>query len=188
MADKNKLGVLLFLASEAIFFLILILSFIYFRDSWINEPSPNPGGNLNILFTGIFSIALWGSSGTVWFAERSSKHGNSLLLKLGLAATIILGATFLIGQGLEYDRLLQMNVTISQNLFGTTFFTLTGFHGFHVLIGLTILTILLGLTLAGGPNAPGANAVGAVALYWHFVDLVWVVIFSIVYVWTLVLL
>ena len=125
MTDKNKLGVLLFLASEAIFFLILILSFIYFRDSWINASSPNPGSNLNILFTGIFSIALWGSSGTVWFAERSSKHGNSLLLKLGLAATIILGATFLVGQGLEYARLLQSNVTISQNLFGTTFFTLT---------------------------------------------------------------
>ena len=143
---------------------------------------------VDIYFTGIFSVLLWSSSGTVWFAERSSKRGNSSLLKLGLVATIALGAAFLVGQGIEYASLLRSNVTIRQNLFGTTFFTLTGFHGFHVLVGLTILSVLLGLILAGGPDAPGANAVGTVALYWHFVDIVWVVIFSIVYIWTFVLL
>ena len=188
MADKNRLGVLLFLASEAIFFLILILSFIYFRGSWITASGPNPANQLHLLTTGLFSIALISSSGTAWVAERSSKNGNQALTRLALAITIILGAIFLVGQGREYAQLLRSNITISQNLFGTTFFTLTGFHGFHVLVGLAIWTILLGLTLASSSDAPGANAVGAIALYWHFVDIVWVFIFSIVYIWTFLLL
>ena len=98
-----------------------------------------------------------------------------------LLATVGLGAVFLCGQGREYAQLLREHVTISRNLFGTTFFTLTGFHGLHVLIGLVALAILLGLALAGGFKDPRAPGVGAVGLYWHFVDAVWIVIFAVVY-------
>jgi heme/copper-type cytochrome/quinol oxidase subunit 3 len=185
--NKNRLGMGLFLASETIFFLILILSFIYFRGSWISGTGPNPADNLDVPVTGLFSLALFSSSGTLWFAERSLKRGNQSRFRTGLLLTVLLGATFLIGQGLEYAHLFSKQVTISQNLFGTTFFTLTGLHGFHVFVGLVMLTILLGLSLTGGTKVPRAGAVETIALYWHFVDLVWVFIFSIVYLWTLAL-
>lgn len=187
MIEKNKLGVGLFIASEAVFFVILILAFIYFRSSWVNLPSPNPADNLHPLTTGFFSIALFASSGTTWFAERSLKRGDRRILNIGLGLTILLGMIFLFGQGREYAELIRNNVTISQNLFGTTFFTLTGFHGLHVLVGLTMLTILLGLSVLKGSNPPGEKAVSAISLYWHFVDAVWVVIFSVIYVWTVLL-
>jgi cytochrome c oxidase subunit III len=79
--------------------------------------------------------------------------------------------------------LLRNQVTISRNLFGTTFFALTGFHSFHVLVGLVLLTILLWLAAAGRAREPAAPALEAISIYWHFVDGVWVVIFSVVYLW-----
>ncbi len=90
---------------------------------------------------------------------------------------------FLVGQGLSSDDLIHRNVTISRDLFGTTFFTLTGFHGLHVIIGLIMLRILLGLTLFGRAEEPRWDAMESVSLYWHFVDTVWVVIFAVVYLW-----
>ena len=95
--------------------------------------------------------------------------------------TILLGAIFLFGQGMEWSALIKKNVTISSGLFGTTFFTLTGFHGFHVFVGLIMLSVLLGLALAGDFRNQQSSAVETVSLYWHFVDAVWIVIFSIVY-------
>jgi heme/copper-type cytochrome/quinol oxidase subunit 3 len=99
-----------------------------------------------------------------------------------LAATIVLGGIFIAGQGLEYWHLFRSGVSVSSNLFATTFFTLTGFHGLHVCVGLIALLILLGLALAGDSKTkpwPGLEAVG---LYWHFVDVVWVVVLSVVYI------
>src|SRR5207253_1207119 len=103
-----------------------------------------------------------------------------------LVATIALGAIFLVGQGIEYAGLLSSDVTVSRNLFGTTFFTMTGFHGFHVFVGLVMLTIVAGFAFAGHYKGGRSAALGAISLYWHFVDLVWVVIFSVVYLWSLV--
>jgi len=95
---------------------------------------------------------------------------------------MLFGVIFLTGQGIEWNFLIRHGQTISRDLFGTTFFTLTGFHGFHVLAGLLILGILFILSLTGNFNHKNTvNSVGAVALYWHFVDIVWVFIFSIVY-------
>jgi heme/copper-type cytochrome/quinol oxidase subunit 3 len=185
--DKNKLGVGLFLASEAVFFTVLILAFIYFRGNWIHVSGPNPAGHLHPVVTGMYSLALFASSGTTLLAERGARRGNRTLFRLGLLATIILGVVFLSGQGREYAELIGSNVTISRNLFGTTFFTLTGFHGLHVIAGLVTLSIFLGVSLAAEKKGRPAPSMGAVALYWHFVDAVWVVIFSIVYIWTALL-
>jgi heme/copper-type cytochrome/quinol oxidase subunit 3 len=102
---------------------------------------------------------------------------------VGLLTTFALGAVFLVGQGLEYAALLRSDVTISRDLFGTTFFTLTGFHGLHVFIGLLMISLLTGITLRGRRGQPRPGAVEAVSIYWHFVDAVWVVIFSVVYLW-----
>ena len=187
MIEKNKLAVSLFLASESVFFIILILSFIYFRSVWLHGSAPNPADHLKPLTTGLFSLALISSSGTVWFAERSAKRGHRRALVAGLIMTIALGIIFLIGQGIEYADLIRSKVTISQNLFGTTFFTLTGFHALHVIVGLTMLSILLGLSILRRDKRTSDRSVGSIALYWHFVDAVWIVIFTIVYIGTVVL-
>ena len=95
----------------------------------------------------------------------------------------MLGTVFLVGQGLEYRDLLLHNVTMERSLFATTFFTLTGFHGLHVFIGLALLSVLWALAIFGGEDEPRQTATESISLYWHFVDIVWVVIFGVVYVW-----
>lgn len=179
MTEKNKLGMGLFLASEANFFLLLILAYAYYHSG--SASGPTAASSLEPAQAGINTLFLLASSLTMWRAGCSLKQENHMMLCAWLLATAILGAVFLFGQGKEYVRLIEQNVTISRDLFGTTFFTLTGFHGLHVLVGLIMLTILFGLALAG--DFPGSHsiAVEVVALYWHFVDGVWLVIFTLVY-------
>lgn len=183
--DKNLIGMAFFIASEAVFFGLLIFAFLYYKGDFFNQPS-GAAPNEHVLDparTAIFTIALLASSGTLWLAERALHRGNQLLMRVMLIATVALGAIFLIGQGSEYYHLINENVTISSNLFGTTFFTLTGFHGFHVFMGLVALTILAGLALAGWFQGRHSVALTAISWYWHFVDIVWIAIFSIVYLW-----
>ena len=182
MIEKNKLGMLLFLASEAFFFALLILAYVYYRGA--SAEGPNAATSLDVATASIFTVFLLGSSGTLWLAERNMAQERPAGMRLWLLVTIVFGAVFLIGQGREYLHLFSENVTISRNLFGTTFFTLTGFHGLHVFSGLVALTILFGLTLAGWFKGPHAVAIEAVGWYWHFVDVVWIVIFSIIYLWS----
>jgi heme/copper-type cytochrome/quinol oxidase subunit 3 len=94
---------------------------------------------------------------------------------------VLLGCIFLVGQAHEYHELWVSGVTVSRNLFATTFFTLTGFHGLHVLIGLIALATILGLVVRGEFDRKPSSALVAVGYYWHFVDVVWIVVFSIVY-------
>lgn len=181
--DNNKLGMGLFLISESAFFVFLILAYVYFRYSV--KAGPTAANSLDPAKTGIFTIFLFASSLTIWLAERSLRAGRQARLHFWLFVTIVFGAVFLVGQGMEYLRLYRVDVTVSRNLFGTTFFTLTGFHGLHVFLGLIALTVLLGLSLAGQFRAPRSAAVETVAMYWHFVDGVWVVLFAVIYLWAL---
>lgn len=183
---KSKLGVLTFIASEANFFLLLIFAYVYYHATGSSGGGRAPGaaGNLDPLAAGINSVFLLTSSATMWRAERSLGNEGARGLSLWLLATIVLGAVFLFGQGREYAHLIGRDVSVSRDLFGASFFTLTGFHGLHVLIGLIVLAILFGLSLAGDFAADRSDAVEAAALYWHFVDAVWIVIFSIIYLWS----
>ncbi|MHB8647582.1 MAG: cbb3-type cytochrome c oxidase subunit I, partial [Thermomicrobiales bacterium] len=184
--DRNLQGTALFLASEAVFFIILILAFVYYHKDFPPASSgslPNAGRVLDPVKTGIYTISLLASSLTIWWAGRSLKRGNQRMVRSLLLATVVLGAIFLFGQGREYQRLISQNVTVSRNLFGSTFFTLTGFHGFHVLMGLVAIAILFGLALAGAFKQSHSVAIEAISLYWHFVDVVWIVIFATVYLW-----
>ena len=181
--ERNKMGMLLFVASESVFFLLLITNYIFYNHPGDRELA---GHMLNPLKSGIFSLALFSSSLTMHFAGSNAQRRMYRRVGLWLAGTITLGAIFLVGQGFEYTQLLREHVTISRNLFGTTFFTLTGFHGLHVFIGLLMLMILLGLAVVGRGREPTLPAVGAVSIYWHFVDAVWIVIFSVVYLWAIV--
>jgi heme/copper-type cytochrome/quinol oxidase subunit 3 len=181
-ADQHKLGMLVFIASEAVFFAILILTYVYYRPAWTGRIELG-ANRLDVGLVAIFTVALLASSATIWLAERSQRRGRGAAMRGWLFATIALGAVFLVGQGLEYAKLIAEGVTISTNLFGTTFYTLTGFHGLHVFGGLVALTILFGLALAGA-NAfddPHSTALETISLYWHFVDVVWIAVFSVIY-------
>ena len=181
MMDRNKLGMLLFVASESVFFMLLIGAYVSFRST--GGTGPTAANSLDPIKTGIFSVCLFSSSLTMWLAELNRKRSKRAWVSFWLLATVVLGTIFLIGQGSEYAHLLRENVTISRDLFGTTFFTMTGFHGMHVFGGLAMLVVLLGLSLRGSDQDPSFSSMESVAIYWHFVDAVWVVIFSIVYLW-----
>jgi len=171
--ERTLLGVMVFIASESVFFLAIVLAYVAYRDSGLATAR----ANLDVGRTAIFSIALFASSVTMALAARRQSVA-------WLAATMILGAIFLTGQGAEYGRLLREGIGPGSALFGTTFFTLTGLHGVHVLAGLIALAALFTANLG---RASGVRAVAweAVSYYWHFVDAVWVVVFSVVYLGTL---
>jgi cytochrome c oxidase subunit I+III len=182
--DKTKVGVGLFILSEVGFFGVLLISYIYFCVL----PSRGPGAasSLNAVRTLFFSVCLFLSSATIHMAGRSFRLGRRDAVSMWLALTLLLGGVFIAGQANEYRGLLEHGVTLSTNLFGTTFFTLTGFHGLHVLVGLCALATLLGATMRGRLSNLHSSGFEAVSMYWHFVDAVWVVIFSVVYLWPLI--
>lgn len=177
--DTAQLAVGMFLASEAVFFALLIGAYVYYYATAATGPAASH--NLDPPRTLIFTICLSASSGTMWIAERRLAAGHANGFRRWLGVTIALGAVFLCGQGMEYAGLIARQVTPARDLFGATFFTLTGFHGFHVLCGLIALSVLLLVASRRGFGERAASGVGAVALYWHFVDAVWIVIFSLVY-------
>jgi cytochrome c oxidase subunit I len=175
--EKSKVGMLSFLASESVFFIMLILAYLYYA---VFAPS---GGNpvvLDARKTGIYTLCLLASSVTFWRAEKSLHHGRHDSFQRWLVATVVLGAVFMIGQGREYAHLFQAGTVVNSSLFATAFFTLTGFHGLHVCVGLIALLILLRLAALGECRGP-ATAVKSIGLYWHFVDIVWLAVFSVVY-------
>ena len=183
MRDKTKLGVGLFLLSEAIFFLILLIAYVYFHSLGSDGPSAS---SLNPMHTLAFSICLFLSSATIHLAGRSFRLGKRQAVSVWLALTVALGAIFLFGQSREYLGLFARGVDTSTNLFGATFFTLTGVHGLHVLVGLCALGALMGIAMCGRLGQVKASGFAAVSIYWHFVDAVWVVIFAVIYLWPLV--
>ncbi len=176
----NKIMIKLVVGTEAMFFMCLIMAFIYM--AFHSGFEPHELNKLDIRTTGVYTLLLIASSLTLLFAERCRKRQSKRALKSWLFITLLLGAAFLFGQGREYIRLIRENITLSGSVFGTSFFTLTGFHGLHVLIGLIILSIILLLTFLRDDRAPGAersgDALGTAAIYWHFVDIVWIVVFT----------
>ena len=114
-------------------------------------------------------------------AEAFLKSGMLSQFRLWLALTIALGAIFVGGQGLEYYGLISSDVTISDNLFTATFFTVTGFHGLHVIVGLIALTVVFVLAVKQDRNVLHGSTLKAIGIYWHFVDVVWIAVFCIIY-------
>jgi heme/copper-type cytochrome/quinol oxidase subunit 3 len=179
---ENKTMIKLVVGTEAMFFLCLIMAYVYM--AFHSGFEPHEVGRLDIRTTGFYTVLLIGSSFTLLLAERGYRNARAGMLRGWLVATLGLGAVFLVGQGREYIRLIRENITLSGSVFGTSFFTLTGFHGLHVLVGLIILSILLFLAFLGDYDRPekGGGTLGTVAIYWHFVDIVWIVMFMVVYV------
>ncbi len=180
--SKIRLSMLLFVASESVFFILLIIAYVVYHRT--SPSAVDASRYLDIPRTAVFTASLVSSSITMWQAGVNFRSGRRRWALGWLLATVALGAVFLAGQGSEYASLIHRNVTISRDLFGTTFFTLTGFHGLHVFIGLIMLFTLFGVELKQGTGYR-AEAVEAVSIYWHFVDVVWMVIFPTVYLWVL---
>jgi heme/copper-type cytochrome/quinol oxidase subunit 3 len=180
--SKSKLAVTLFILSEVMFFLLLIIAYAYYHA--YPGQGPTAANSLDMPRTFVFSIFLFASSATMMLASRSYKNGGGAVLGW-LVATVILGTIFMFGQASEYIGLYASGVTANSSLFATTFFTLTGFHGLHVSFGILAIAIVAVLVATGNfrRTEREAEAFESVEIYWHFVDAVWVAIFSIVYLW-----
>lgn len=175
-----------FIASEAVFFMLLIIAYVYYRNSPANIPPATASGSLDVGRASIFSACLFASALTIWLAIRGLRQGNDRALRLWLLATIVLGAVFLIGQATEYMRLVNNSVTIDVDVFTSSYYTLTGVHDVHVLAGLIVLLVVLGLAQAGDfRHGAHADAVDSISWYWYFIIGVWVVNFALIYLWTL---
>lgn len=170
---------LLIIGSESIFFISLMLAYVSFSKSGHLQSSSK--AMLDIKATGGFTALLVASSFTYWMSERYYRKGEQGKLKVWLMLTIILGSIFLFGQGHEYYTLLNKEVTFSSGSFGTTFYTLTGFHALHVIIGLIMLIILFILTVKGFFERK-STLLSTIGIYWHFVDAVWLAVFTLIYV------
>jgi cytochrome c oxidase subunit 1/cytochrome c oxidase subunit I+III len=177
--DKHLAAMVIFVLSETGFFGTLILAFLYYNV----QPQPGPSAkDLDLMRTLFFSLFLFASSFTIWRSEKALHRGHVAGMISWLMLTITFGAIFIAGQGLEYGNMIGHGTLINSNLFATTFFTLTGFHGIHVIVGLLALTIVLGLALAGDFSAKPPAALAMVSVYWHFVDIVWIFVLTVVYI------
>ncbi|HKT40560.1 MAG TPA: cytochrome c oxidase subunit 3 [Ktedonobacterales bacterium] len=174
-------GMVFFLASEAIFFANLIASYLYLRirATGMGEPWPPKGATLEVGLILINTIILLSSSFPMHFAARAIARGNRRGLTIGLILTVILGSIFLSIQAWEYTH---ADFTPSTGVFGSTFYTLTGFHGAHVTAGVLFLLICFFRSLRGDFTKDRHFAVSAAEMYWHFVDVVWVFLFLLLYI------
>lgn len=178
--SKALLASWAFVCSEAVFFLLLLVAYVVFNSQGMEE-GPTAANSLNVFRTGIFTVCLLSSSLSFWFAELALKAGKQTHFRRWLGLTILLGVIFIGGQVWEYSDLIGSNITVDQNLFAATFFTVTGFHGLHVIGGLVTLSIILAIAMANDFPKRGEKVFGAVGIYWHFVDVVWIAVFSIIY-------
>ena len=178
--SRGQWGLFSFLVSEVALFGTLIVTYVFYLGKDLVGPTPAQALKLSLdLFT---TACLLASSGTVHLAERTLRRGNQRGFIQWWLATIVLGAVFLGGTAFEWrDLIYHYQLTISRNLFGTTYYTLVGLHALHVTGGVIIMLIVLGLALRRQVTTANPDGVVLVSWYWHFVDLVWVVVFTVVY-------
>jgi len=177
--DNRKLLMWLFMASECLFFGGFIAAFILYRDR--NVVGPYPQDLYDIPFTSVSSFVLLMSSLTMVLALAAIQRGNMQAMRVWLIATALLGLSFLSGQAFEFTEFWNEGLSLDQNLFGTTFFVLTGFHGAHVAVGVLIMLSLVDASWRGKLTPDNTLSIELAGLYWHFVDIVWIVIFTLVY-------
>ena len=175
-------GFLLFMVSDLVLFSSFIFAYLYLRNSGQGWP-PLGAPHLDMSLAALNSIVLFGSGATMHFALENWKHRNFMKFASWLVATMVLGVMFLSGQGIEYYSLMVRDHATwgGSGIFGASFFTLTGMHGFHVFCGVIYLFVLLLQSAAGTYTFKKYTGLTLGTLYWHFVDVIWVVLFSIFY-------
>ena len=179
LPERGRVAMFVLIAAEAAIFTIFVVAYIFYIGKSLTGPTPH-----DVLAAPIFySICLLSSSLTIHLAVKALRVGNVSIFSKWWFATIALGGIFLYGTATEWHRLIyREGLTISTNLFGTTYYSLVGLHGFHVVVGLLCLTLVLGFALTGRVKQEHAYRVDVLSLYWHFVDAVWVVVFTVVYI------
>ncbi|HET7236363.1 MAG TPA: cytochrome c oxidase subunit 3 [Actinomycetota bacterium] len=176
---NTKLAMWLFLASDCLLFGALISTYVLYRGASI--VGPYPADVFDIPYTSVSSFVLLASSLTMVLALSSIQRGDAPRMRVWLLATALLGLTFVGGQVYEFTAFAEEGLTLSTNVFSTSFYVLTGFHGAHVTVGILMLLTVVGLSFGGRITQQRAETVEIVGLYWHFVDIVWIVIFTVVY-------
>jgi len=176
---RGRVGMACLIIAESAIFTIFVVAYLYYMGKSLSGPTPG-----EVLETPIFyTICLLSSSLTIHFAGKLLERGRRGAFLLFWLLTVALGGLFLYGTGQEWHRLIyERGLTISTNLFGTTYYSLVGLHAFHVTVGLILLSIVLLFGLAGRVGSEQSARVDVLSLYWHFVDAVWVVVFTVVYV------
>jgi cytochrome c oxidase subunit III len=177
--SRGRVGMFALIAAEAAIFTIFVVAYLYYIGKSLTGPFPKDVLDVPILYT----ICLLSSSVTIHFAVVALHAGKVKIFRIWWLATITLGSAFLYGTAREWYRLIYAErLTISSNLFGTTYYSLVGLHGFHVVVGLIALCAVTCFTVSGSLQREHADRVDVLSLYWHFVDVVWVVVFTVVYV------
>jgi cytochrome c oxidase subunit 3 len=179
LPSRGHVAMLCLITAEAAIFTIFVVAYIFYVGKSLSGPTPK-----EVLSAPIFySICLLSSSVTIHLAVKAIRQGNMKNFKAWWLGTIALGAAFLYGTATEWHRLIYVDgLTISTNLFGTTYYSLVGLHGFHVVVGLIFLSTVMVFTFLGSLKQEHAERVDVLSLYWHFVDGVWVVVFTVVYI------
>jgi heme/copper-type cytochrome/quinol oxidase subunit 3 len=177
--SNEKMAMWAFLGSECLLFGALISTYLLYRGHSIVGPYPKDV--YDIPFTSVSSFVLLMSSLTMVLALGAIQRRDERRLRVWLLATALLGATFIAGQIYEFTSFVHQGLTIHTNLFGSSFFVMTGFHGVHVTLGIVMLLTLWGMSMRGQLPPEKAETVEIAGLYWHFVDIVWIVIFTVVY-------
>jgi heme/copper-type cytochrome/quinol oxidase subunit 3 len=177
--SNNKLAMWLFLGSDCLLFGGLISTYMLYRGRV--QRGPNPNELYNIPFTSVSSFVLLMSSLTMVLAVTAAGRNDDRRMRIWLCTTAFLGSLFVGAQVFEFRSFYSKGLGFTTNLFGSSFFTLTGFHGVHVSLGVIMLLSIVGMTLRGKIPGRKAEVVELIGLYWHFVDIVWIVIFTLVY-------
>jgi cytochrome c oxidase subunit 3 len=176
---RGRVGMFVLIGAEAAIFAIFVVAYLFYIGKSLTGPVPKDVLSVPIFYT----ICLLSSSLTIHLAAKALRRGSVRSFGIFWFATIALGAAFLYGTAKEWHRLIYRDgLTISTNLFGTTYYSLVGLHGFHVVVGLVSLSIVMALTLLGNVGSEHAERVDVLSLYWHFVDVVWIIVFTVVYV------
>ena len=179
LPSRGRVGMFSLIAAEAAIFTIFVVAYIFYIGKSLSGPTPKDVLELPIFGT----VCLLSSSLTIHLAVRALRNAKITVFGLWWFVTIALGSIFLIGTGREWHLLIfDEGLTVSTNLFGTTYYSLVGLHAFHVTVGLVVLTIGMIFALLGKVKPEHSERAEVFSLYWHFVDVVWVVVFTVVYV------
>ncbi len=179
LPSRRKVAVAWLIITESAMFTIFVVAYLFYLGKSLTGPSPGQVLEMPIIST----LCLLGSSVTILWAAGAFRCAHKVRFRLWWTLTIGLAAVFLAKTATEWYRLITVHhLTIRTNVFGTTFYALVGLHATHVIVGVTLLTLVLALSLAGKVRQAHAEHLEMVAWYWHFVDAVWVVVFTVVYV------
>jgi cytochrome c oxidase subunit 3/cytochrome o ubiquinol oxidase subunit 3 len=179
LPDRGKVAMTGLIIAESAVFTIFVVAYLFYIDKDLAGPTPREVLEIPVFYT----ICLLSSSLTIHLAAKSLARNRRNLFFGFWLVTIALGGAFLYGTAQEWHRLIyEHGLTISTNLFGTTYYSLVGLHAFHVTVGLIMLSLVEMVGLAGFVRAEHAKRIDVLSMYWHFVDAVWVVVFTIVYV------